>query len=355
MVSISPTTQRLTDAAMADSSGHASFSFPAAPQGYVLTGTLAVPGAPGLASFNLEINGAAVNTWRGPNPFGPIETNPPEILGVVATGLTAGVTYTAVWQAQVNPLADAPGASPAATLATSVVAVSSFGTNLGTFTVPGGGMGLDFTGIDPTTAAIIAQVQTPIAGPVQFFITGGQTGIEYAPDDGWNIWSSQCGYVGIVPFLGTIDSSFSFGADVQNNGGNPVTVTFYSSSLYQPLPRPAPQTFSVSVDNRTGGSQVNQPIIPATGLFGPFILEGFSWSSLFPNTSNGDELELFYAGSFGNQLWVAAVDAMSPGVAGWHDFGGVAVPFVGGANEEVQIGVPAGVYVAATLCARIYG
>lgn len=92
-----PATQSLTAVAIADTNGKATFTFPQAPTGSVVQGTVSVPTAPLTASISAQVNGLTWGTFNGYNPWGPIQLGKGQTLSLVATGLTANTSYNAIW------------------------------------------------------------------------------------------------------------------------------------------------------------------------------------------------------------------------------------------------------------------
>lgn len=101
--------QRLVQVATSDSAGNATFTFPAAGSGVVITGTLVVPTAPLTAHFVIS-NGGGTNlgSFDGYNPWGAVQVFPSERLVVTATSLTANTTYQCIWTCFQTDLAHAP-------------------------------------------------------------------------------------------------------------------------------------------------------------------------------------------------------------------------------------------------------
>lgn len=101
--------QRLVEVASSDSSGNATFTFPAAGSGVVVTGTLVVPAAPLSAHFVIDNGGGTqLGSFDGYNPWGAVQVMPSERLTVTATGLAKSTVYQCVWTCYQTDLAHAP-------------------------------------------------------------------------------------------------------------------------------------------------------------------------------------------------------------------------------------------------------
>ena len=273
-----PSVQRLTASATSDASGNATFTFAAAPQGFVLSGTASIPGSPIIAVVNAYANGVLLGQWFGGNPWGPIEVLPGEVMSLQATGLTKSTNYTAVWIIQQQPLGLAPGASPAALLSSQLVAIQSFVEDLGTI-VPG-----DSINLPNFTEAIVVQV--PKNQILQFTGVGGTTGAQYVNDvlhtgvacGGPNIG----GYPGPfypVPVSGQIEASVTI---VPASGSSATSCTVYAYSFVPPTCLPPPTNFT---GQSTSGATVD---IVGSGVnpTGPYLLKEASWTFISTGSSS---------------------------------------------------------------------
>lgn len=83
--------------ATASSTGTATFTFQAPPQGLVWTGTLTCAGAPATAVFLANIGATSWGDWAGSSVYGPVQALASQSLVVTATGLTPGTSYELVW------------------------------------------------------------------------------------------------------------------------------------------------------------------------------------------------------------------------------------------------------------------
>lgn len=86
-----------TATATADGSGAATFTFPSPPQGTTWSGTVSIPQAPAAASAIVKLGGIVVGALQGSSPVGPYTAQSSTVLSLVASGLTAGSQYQAVW------------------------------------------------------------------------------------------------------------------------------------------------------------------------------------------------------------------------------------------------------------------
>jgi hypothetical protein len=119
--------QRLPASAQADSSGRATFTWPACPQGSVQTGSVAVAGAGAGSSFTpylgpVGTEATALATWLGMNPSPTLQVLGQEALTVVGSGLTPGAHYAATFVCDVEPAATA-GSGVTPPVSSSTVAV----------------------------------------------------------------------------------------------------------------------------------------------------------------------------------------------------------------------------------------
>lgn len=153
------TTRLLTDTTMqlnevieaqADSSGNASFLFPAPPQGTDWTGTLNCPAAPVAAVFNSFIGATPWGEWGGNTVFGPIQAHANQQLKVTVTGLLPNTQYLLSWigsadpQGTVQPVApDANASALSAEISGTVIAQAPIEFVLGTTQVVNAGGFLD--------------------------------------------------------------------------------------------------------------------------------------------------------------------------------------------------------------------
>ena len=93
----------LNVAAVASSSGTATFTFQIPPQGFTWTGTLSCAAAPIGAVFLATIGGTSWGDWGGNSVFGPIQSTAQQQLVVTTTGLVAGSTYLLNWVGSSDP------------------------------------------------------------------------------------------------------------------------------------------------------------------------------------------------------------------------------------------------------------
>jgi len=95
---ISPSSQTLRKvvAAVSDSSGAATWTFPSPPGGYTWTGTVLCPGAPGGSLFAVSVGSTPWGQFGSASVFGPvqIEGTGSEQLVVTGSGLNVSTTYT---------------------------------------------------------------------------------------------------------------------------------------------------------------------------------------------------------------------------------------------------------------------
>ncbi len=262
MTTQAPPAQQIAAQATSSSTGTATFNFPMAPQGSVISGTVSIPTAPILTLTSATLSGLVIGQWRGNNPWGPVEANPTQILSLSSTGLAPNTMYTAVWMAQTVPVASAPGNTPAALLTTEVVAVQSFSQLLGSQT--NGGTAMDFGGIPDFTESLLIS-SDPAAGTVTYSVTGDQTGTEYYASYGTAVTSSIVGFSVVVPIVGLLDSSVTITPNL-NPSVLAVTVTVYALSTTPNLPLPAPQAYTLEV---TGAGD---------SAFGPNYVAALLWS-----------------------------------------------------------------------------
>ncbi len=258
-VAPSNSAQQISAQATSDASGNATFNFPMAPQGYVITGTVSIPTAPILTQIAASLSGLVIGMWRGSNPWGPIEALSNQILSLSVTNLTPNTFYNAVWMAQCIANTDAPGNTPAALLTTEVVAVQSFSQLLGTET--SAGTPLVFGGIPDNTESLLL-VADSASGTSSYSVVGDVTGATYLASYGIPVTSAEVGYSVIVPIVGLIDTSVTITPDTLTS----VTLTVYALSTVPELPIPTPQAFVFNVS--TSGLH----------FFGPSFIAALLWS-----------------------------------------------------------------------------
>ncbi len=261
MTTQAPPAQQIAAQATSSSTGTATFNFPMAPQGSVISGTVSIPTAPILTLTSATLSGLVIGQWRGNNPWGPVEANPTQILSLSSTGLAPNTMYTAVWMAQTVPVASAPGNTPAALLTTEVVAVQSFSEDLGTQTAPLGDEPLVFSGIPPFTESLLISADAA-SGTTTYTVMGNQTGTNYFASYGIPVTSAIVGYSVVVPIVGLIDNSVT----ITPTSNGPIAVTVYALSTTPDLPLPAPYAYGFGLN---GAGLKN---------FGPLFVVALFWS-----------------------------------------------------------------------------
>jgi hypothetical protein len=117
------TSQPIYQTAETDVGGNVMFTFPQVPQGYVSSGTVQIPQAPGLAQWESFFSGAPYGTWTGSNPWGPIEAASGVTLSIAGTGLFPSTAYQAIWTCITVPTSQAPGGVPTP-IQSSIITVS---------------------------------------------------------------------------------------------------------------------------------------------------------------------------------------------------------------------------------------
>lgn len=258
MSNTQPPTQQISAIATTDVNGAATFNFPMAPQGYVMTGTVSIPTAGILAQVSAVLSGTIIGQWSGSNPWGPIEANPTQTLQLTATSLSPKTAYTAVWMAGTYPVSQAPGNFPGALLTTEIVAVQSFSEDLGTQTSPGPFV---FSGIPPFTESILISADSA-SGTTTYTVVGNETGTNYFASYGIPVTSAVVGFSVVVPIVGLIDSSVT----ITNSSVGPITITVYALSTTPELPLPPPTSMRLT----TSGA--------GTVFFGTAFIVALLWS-----------------------------------------------------------------------------
>ena len=243
MSNTQPPTQQISAQATSDANGNATFTFPMAPQGFVVTGTVSIPGAPILTLVSAFLSGTMIGGWTGSNPWGPIEANPTQTLQLKATSLSPSTAYNAVWMAGTYPVSQAPGNFPGALLTSEIVAVQNFSEDLGTQTSTGGAA-LDFAGIPPFTEALLLSANAASL-TVSYTVMGDQTGTNYFASYGIPITSVVLGFCTVVPIVGLVDNSVTI-----TPSGN-VDLTVYALSQVPDLALPPPMLYNTATNNAT--------------------------------------------------------------------------------------------------------
>lgn len=265
MTTQAPPAQQIAAQATSSSTGAATFTFPMAPQGYVVSGTVSIPMANILANIQAVKSGLIVGVWNGNNPWGPVEANPGETLQLNVTGLAASTQYTAVWLAQVVDVANAPGASPLALQQSELVAVQSFTTNMGVFSTASAA---NFTvdNIPTNTRTLLAYCS---GGSDTIYCQGNTSGTFYFGTYGVNVTTNNLGPA-VIPFFGAIDQTANF---TDLFGPNDWTIFALSEEV---LVNPSPTSVVSGGHQLTSGSPTVAFIdAGALTLSGPYALKEF--------------------------------------------------------------------------------
>jgi hypothetical protein len=279
--------------AVADSSGNATYNFPAVPNGQIWTGTVTVIGAPDSATFTLSSIhvGNDIGQFIGGNNWGPLQLQSGDQLIVTATGLLANTAYLCNYQGTAitngNPGITYPEAyAHSVTTRTEQILLAS-----GTFVIASGtinqqtyGLG----GVIPLNTAyrsiyiltwFTSGASTPTVSALGHYVKGNQSILKYGNVEGSQFSGTLVAFVGGTSYPYETITSIPNGIDTTFNafmtftGTSPAAGCTLHYVIGADLASPGVQ----AVYSAYGS--VNPTIYPALTNYGGLAVENTLFSS----------------------------------------------------------------------------